>query len=58
MQQGGIGEIMHQEEIKEYISKLCLIKIEDYASAFWFKQDESLQKLNMQLHASAIMKND
>ncbi len=24
----------------------------------WFKQDEALQKLNMQLHVNAIMKND
>lgn len=56
--QGGIGDILHQEEIKELISKICLIKIEDFVSPFWFKQDQSLQKLNMQLHASAIMKND
>ena len=35
-----------------------MIKIEDFISSLWFKQDESLQKLNMQLHASALMKND
>ena len=54
----GLGDIMHPEEIKEMIRKLCEIKIEDYASPLWFKQDESLQKLNMQVHASALMKND
>lgn len=37
--QGGIGDIMHHEEIKELISKLKLIKIEDFASPLWFKQD-------------------
>ncbi len=37
--QGGIGDIMHQEEIKELISKLVLIKIEDFVSPIWFKQD-------------------
>ena len=34
------------------------IDIKDYASTLWFKQDEQLQKLNMQLHVNALMKND
>ena len=34
------------------------LDINDYASPIWFKQDEKLQKLNMQLHVNAIMKND
>lgn len=34
------------------------LDINDYASSMWFKQDEKLQKLNMQLHVNAIMKND
>jgi hypothetical protein len=56
--QTGLGDIMHQEEMKEMISKLAKLQIKDYASAVWFKQDERLQKLNMQLHVNAIMKND
>lgn len=54
----GIGDIMHQEEIKEMISKLVKLSIRDYVSPIWFKQDEKIQKLNMQLHVNAIMKND
>lgn len=53
-----IGDILHQEEIKEIISKLVKLDIRDYLSSLWFKQDEKLQKLNMQLHVNAIMKND
>lgn len=53
-----VGDIMHQEEIKEMISRLVRIGIRDYASPLWYKQDEKLQKLNMQLHVNAIMKND
>lgn len=34
------------------------IHIKDYGTLVWFKQDEALQKLNMQLHVNAIMKND
>lgn len=34
------------------------LDIKDYASPIWYKQDEKLQKLNMQLHVNAIMKND
>lgn len=56
--QTGIGDILHQEEIKELISKIMQINIEDYANSFWYKQDESLQRLNMQLHINALMKND
>jgi len=37
---------------------LIEIHIKDYGTLVWFKQDESLQKLNMQLHVNAIMKND
>jgi hypothetical protein len=32
--------------------------LRDYASTVWYKQDESLQRLNMQLHINALMKND
>ena len=32
--------------------------VRDYANSLWFKQDENLQKLNMQLHVNALMKND
>ena len=54
----GLGDIMHQEEMKEMISKLVRLDIKDYVSPIWFKQDEKMQKLNMQLHVNAIMKND
>lgn len=40
------------------IGKLVKLQIKDYASPAWYKQDERLQKLNMQLHVNAIMKND
>lgn len=35
----GIGDIMHQEEIKELITKLVKLNIRDFASPMWFKQD-------------------
>ena len=54
----GLGDVLHQEEIKELISKLREMGIAEYGSRVWFKQDESLQRLNMQLHINAIMKND
>lgn len=53
-----IGDVLHQEEIKEIIRKIIQFDIKDYANSLWFKQDEQLQKLNMQLHVNAIMKND
>lgn len=53
-----IGDILHQQEIKSLIKKLIEIHIKDYGTLVWFKQDEALQKLNMQLHVNAIMKND
>jgi hypothetical protein len=56
--QSGIGDILHQEEIKEIIKKIVQINIKDYGTLIWFKQDEAFQKLNMQLHVNAIMKND
>lgn len=34
------------------------IDIKDYGNTVWYKQDESLQRLNMQLHINALMKND
>lgn len=54
----GIGDILHQEEIKDIIRKIVHIDIADYAGTLWFKQDEHMQKLNMQLHVNALMKND
>jgi hypothetical protein len=54
----GLGDILHQEEIKDLISRIVQIDIKDYAGPFWLKQDEKLQKLNMQLHVNALMKND
>lgn len=54
----GIGDILHQEEIRDIIKKIAQIDIKDYASSLWLKQDENLQKLNMQLHVNALMKND
>jgi hypothetical protein len=53
-----IGDILHQEEIKDLIRKIIQFDIKDYASSLWLKQDENMQKLNMQLHVNAIMKND
>ena len=53
-----IGDILHQEEIREIIRKIMQFDIKDFASSLWFKQDENMQKLNMQLHVNAIMKND
>jgi ribosome-associated translation inhibitor RaiA len=53
-----IGDILHTEEIKEIIAKLVEVDIEGYGSKLWFKQDENLQKLNMQTHVNAIMKTD
>ncbi len=44
--------------MKQLISKLVKLDIKDYASSLWYKQDQKLQKLNMQLHVNAIMKND
>jgi len=32
--------------------------IDDFCSTLWYRQDEKLQKLNMQLHVNALMKND
>lgn len=55
---GSLGDIMHHEEIRQMISQLVPIDVRDYASPTWFKQDERLQKLNMQIHVNAIMKND
>jgi hypothetical protein len=52
------GDVLHQEEIKEIIRKVVELDIRDYANNLWFKQDENLQKLNMQLHVNALMKND
>jgi hypothetical protein len=34
------------------------LDVSHYANSLWFKQDEALQQLNMQLHVNAIMKND
>lgn len=53
-----IGDILHTEEIKEIISRLTEVDISAYGSKLWFKQDENLQKLNMQTHVNAIMKTD
>lgn len=53
-----IGDILHHEEIKQLISSLAQLQLQDYLSPIWLKQDQTLQKLNMQLHINAIMKND
>ena len=52
------GDVLHQEEIKEIIRKIVQFDIKDYGTSLWFKQDENMQKLNMQLHVNALMKND
>jgi hypothetical protein len=56
--QSGLGDILHHEEIRDLIGKISRIDINDYANTVWYKQDESLQRLNMQLHINALMKND
>ena len=58
MMKTALTDVLHHEEIKELISKLRQVEIGEFGSQVWLKQDESLQRLNMQLHISAIMKND
>lgn len=50
--------MLHQEEIKELIGRLRQLDLQDYATPVWFRQDEQLQRLNMQLHINALLKND
>lgn len=53
-----LGDILHHEEIKQLIATLSQTNLHDYLSPTWLKQDQVLQKLNMQLHINALMKND
>lgn len=49
---------MTNYEAEVLIEVLQVFQIEQYGSKEWNRQDETIQRLNMQAHINAIMRSD